>query len=419
MSLAYHHKPERAQNFIPFTANHYLKMDFSFYTSLSHVTWGGSEELWGRTAEYLASKGYSVAASVKKWPTPAWQVQKLRAAGVYLTERDESIPTLPERFLRKLMRLAGHQTLLPNQAQKHYFRGLLPRLVVISQGEIRDGLLAMEAARDIGLQYVVIVQANSESWWPTDELADRMIGAYGAAQKIYFVAEANRALFCRQLGYEFRNAALVTNPAHATVTRSLEWPNLNVELSLACVARLEPISKGQDLLLEVLAKPLWRERSICLHLYGKGSSERILKRQVKLLQIEDKVHFSGHVDNIEDIWRRHHALVLPSRYEGTPLSLIEAMRCGRPVICTEVGGMPELVEDGHTGFLASAPTETHIARVLEHVWETRYQLQYMGEAASKSIAEKLPDDPIKTFASELMQLISINEDFNNFMGLTQ
>ncbi|MBD2107740.1 glycosyltransferase family 4 protein [Nodosilinea sp. FACHB-13] len=395
-------------------------MRFSFYSSLSYCPWGGSEELWGRTAMYLASNGHSVTASVKKWPTPAWQIQKLRQAGVSLTERDESSPPLFERIAQKILQRAGCQNPFSTQTKlQDYFHELAPQLVIISQGHISDGLPAMEAARDSGLPYVVIVQANSESWWPSDDMADRMIAAYTPAQKVYFVAEANRILFCRQVGREFQNSIVVCNPAHATVIKPLEWPNLDTELSLACVARLDPIAKGQDLLLEVLAQPQWKERSVSLYLYGTGMNERSLRRQAKTLGIEDKIYFVGHAENIAQVWSQHHALVLSSRYEGTPLSLIEAMRCGRPAICTEVGGMPELVEDGQTGFLASAPTETHIARVLEHVWETRHQLQSMGEAASKSIAAKLPGDPIKTFAVELMQLISTNEDFNNSMGLIQ
>jgi len=330
----------------------------------------------------------------------------MKDVGVHLTEREELPPTLFERGSRKLLQMLSYQKSVPEQAKlQQYFKNLAPDLVAISQSYISDGLVAAEAARDAGLPYVVIMQVNSESWWPTDELAERMIAAYAPAQKNYFVAEANRSLFCRQLGYEFKNSCVVSNPSHLTVMYPIEWPNqLETELSLACVARLEPVSKGQDLILEVLAQPKWRDRSVSLHLYGKGMCGRSLKRQVNILGLEDKVHFAGHVDNISDLWSRHHALILPSRYEGTPLSLIEAMRCGRPAICTGVEGIPELLEDGKTGFLVPAPTITHVDEALERAWQNRQKLQSMGEAASKAVAVKLPADPIKTFADELIHL---------------
>ena len=80
------------------------------------------------------------------------------------------------------------------------------------------------------------------------------------------------------------------------------------------------------------------------------------------------------------------------------------MRCGRPAICTGVGGIPELLEDGKTGFLVPAPTITHVDEALERAWQNRQKLQSMGEAASKAVAVKLPADPIKTFADELIHL---------------
>ena len=55
-------------------------------------------------------------------------------------------------------------------------------------------------------------------------------------------------------------------------------------------------------------------------------------------------------------------------------------------------------------FLVPAPTITHVDEALERAWQNRQKLQSMGEAASKAVAVKLPADPIKTFADELIHL---------------
>ena len=60
-----------------------------------------------------------------------------------------------------------------------------------------------------------------------------------------------------------------------------------------------------------------------------------------MLQLKN-VHFRGHVNDIRAIWEQNHLLVLPSRYEGLPLALVEAMWCGRPAVVTDVGGNAEL-----------------------------------------------------------------------------
>ena len=80
-----------------------------------------------------------------------------------------------------------------------------------------------------------------------------------------------------------------------------------------------------------------------------------LRRLAGMLQL-DQVHFRGHVANIKEVWEQNHLLVLPSRYEGLPLALVESMWCGRPAVVTEVAGNTEVCVDNVTGFVAPAPT---------------------------------------------------------------
>ena len=108
------------------------------------------------------------------------------------------------------------------------------------------------------------------------------------------------------------------------------------------------------MLLQVLGLPHWRERKVRLSLIGTGPNERILRRMVEQLGLNN-VEFAGQQNNIEEIWSKHHALVMPSRFEGMPLTVVEAMLCGRPCIVTDVGGNKELIRDGINGFWRRPP----------------------------------------------------------------
>jgi len=116
------------------------------------------------------------------------------------------------------------------------------------------------------------------------------------------------------------------------------------------------------------------------------------------------ITFTGQVDNIEEIWSKHHLFVLASRYEGMPLALVEAMICGRPCVVTDVAGNRELVRDGINGFLAQAATVPLVEEALDRAWESRMRLKEMGRTASEDVRQWVSRDPAEDFARELAAL---------------
>jgi glycosyltransferase involved in cell wall biosynthesis len=115
----------------------------------------------------------------------------------------------------------------------------------------------------------------------------------------------------------------------------------------------------------------------------------------------NNIDFAGNRENIEEVWSKHHALVLPSRFEGMPLTLVEAMLCGRPCIVTDVGGNRELVRDGINGFLAKAPTVELLDEAMNRAWESRGRLKEIGCTATGDARQFVSRDPGEDFAKEL------------------
>jgi len=170
------------------------------------------------------------------------------------------------------------------------------------------------------------------------------------------------------------------------------------------VARLDPFQKGQDLLMEVLDQPQWRARNVHVTFVGTGQNERALRRTAKELDLPH-TEFAGFVEDIEQLWTRYHALVLPSRFEGMPLSLVEAMLCSRPSIVTDVAGHRDLVRDNINGFLAKAPTVELLDEAMNRAWENRMRLKEMGETAAADVRQWVSPDPTGDFVRELESLV--------------
>jgi glycosyltransferase involved in cell wall biosynthesis len=288
-----------------------------------------------------------------------------------------------------------------------FFSRVNPELVVLSQGGILPPIEVIEICHAQSLRFVTIGQAASEYLWLDDQIAARYREVLPAALRCFFVSKANLALAQKQIGAELSNAEVVRNPFNVNYNCAPPWPSSDnpAELRLACVGRLDVGPKGQDLLLEALAAPGWIKRPWRLTLYGHGRTKNIIERMVKQLRLGERVTLAGHVTCVEDIWARNHVLVMPSRFEGLPLAIVEAMMCGRPVVATDVAGHAEIVEDDVTGFLADAPTVFSLTKALERLWTSRPDLKKMGEAAAKSIRLKVPPDPVRVFSRTLERLL--------------
>ena len=378
---------------------------FVFISSCSHP-WGGSEELWAGAAALLAEGGHSVTIFKTCVDPDHPRIRRLIEAGCHV--RDLHQLCLPSwiRLPKSLVRLTGWAP--AQRAMRPLVRTCLatlnPDLVVISQGVNFDGLTYSDLCRTSGRPYVVISQKASDHRWPSDK--DRMVmrAACRAALRAYFVSQHNLRLTESQIGETLLNAEIVRNPFLVSGT-SLPWPATpDHSIKLACVARLEAGEKGQDILLQVLARPRWRNRNLSVSFFGAGHNGQALRELAGRLALKN-VDFPGFISDVESIWKTHHALVLPSRAEGLPLALVEAMLCGRFGIVTDEGGSSEVVEDGRTGFIASAAKPDELDNAMERAWAVREDWESIGNVAGMAIRTMVPLDPAASFTAKLHSLV--------------
>ncbi len=156
------------------------------------------------------------------------------------------------------------------------------------------------------------------------------------------------------LGIDFR--ILRSEPGYREAIRKRTGAKLN-DIVVGFVGRLTEI-KNVSLLLRVAAEQMGNaeeSQTTRFLIAGDGQLRRSLEQQADELGISDIVTFVGNVENPAEVYAGVDIVALPSRNEGTPLSLIEAMAMGLPVIATAVGGVPDLLGDvveTHTGFSA-------------------------------------------------------------------
>ncbi len=156
---------------------------------------------------------------------------------------------------------------------------------------------------------------------------------------------------------------------------------------VAWLGRMTHIKRTEDL-IDAVARARARGADIGLLLVGDGPLRAELKSRVVAARLEETSHFLGFREDVAAIYDAADAVALTSANEGTPVTVIEALAAGRPVVATDVGGVPDVVEDGVTGHLVPAGDIDAITAGLTRLEADRQRAAAMGEAGRRRVFDR-------------------------------
>jgi colanic acid/amylovoran biosynthesis glycosyltransferase len=141
-----------------------------------------------------------------------------------------------------------------------------------------------------------------------------------------------------------------------------------IDPTILCLGRLVP-EKGQAILLHAIALLAEQGQAVNAVLAGEGPSRPALGRIAEQLGVASRVAFPGAVgqEELHALYAGASIFCLPSFAEGVPTVLMEAMAMGVPVVSTKIAGIPELIDDGHTGLLVSPGRPEELAGALRRL----------------------------------------------------
>ena len=370
--------------------------------------WGGSEELWGRSVPFLLKDGHSITVYKGRVNPNHPEISKLAEQGVTFREIDiqrSFIKTGLIKFFDKLRGRNSHGTFIDNELVTNLI-GLIkkdrPTFAIVSQGINFDALCYAYVFGLFNIPYVIVAQKAVDFYWPNQQDRVGMNKVIEEAKAFYFVSKHNLLLTEEQFGRRFANGKVIFNPLK--IGKTFPYPDAGKGIKLACVGRLFLIDKGQDILLRVLDSKKWRDRPVTVTFVGQGTDEEAIRAMVVLLDIKN-VSFAGQVQDMDELWRNYHGLVLPSRNEGLPLSMVEAMAAGRVVIVSKAGGNTELLDENVTGFSGHVNEES-FDEAMERAWSRLDDWETIGKEAAKQIRTLVPSSPEKLFAEHVLEIIN-------------
>jgi glycosyltransferase involved in cell wall biosynthesis len=240
-----------------------------------------------------------------------------------------------------------------------------------------DGIVAADIANQLQVPYVLKAHGSDINVYLDNTMrGEKILQACRQARKIIVVSRALKDILLSR-GIDSSQIDVLYNGVDA----QLFYPELNQQSSqqsevgkrLLFIGNLKH-DKGVMELLEAFAT--LADRSHRLTIVGDGVMRGAMQRFVQVQDLTERIHFAGSLPHtsLPALMRAADLLVLPSYREGVPNVILEAMASGLPVVATDVGGIPEIVEPGVSGFLVPARNVEALKEAIEsalaHCWNS-------------------------------------------------
>src|SRR5260221_562552 len=219
----------------------------------------------------------------------------------------------------------------------------------------------------------------------------RFIQRYALTHGVRPIAVAEEVAASLKSLYGIDRCRVISNCIPADLNANPRTPRLdwrakegfkNNDVLFVCVARFAP-QKNHALLLESFAQGPASDPRAHLVLVGEGELRAKLEELAKTLNLAGKVHFLGLRNDIPDVLGAMDVFVLSSDYEGNPLSVLEAMASGLPIVSTAAGGVADLVESGKQGLIVPLGDVQGFSGAMISLLRNQEARQRLGLAAAR------------------------------------
>lgn len=343
-------------------------MNIGFINSIQ--MFGGGEVWMLRTLLALQARGHAVRLLCR----PGTQLEeKARAAGIEVTPLSMRGDFDPVTIFRTAMWIRRHrlQVLLTNMDKELRFAGIAAKLVGGCAVFPRRGIdYPLKNRLHYRLSYNWLAQALIANSQATKQALlrnapwlepDRIHVIYNGIDPAPFLSPPDRSL--RQ-----------------------EWGIPDAHPVIGFVGQLDP-RKGIDTLLEAFAQVHKHYPDVHLVLVGDGRLNSAIRQFGRQKQLNDRIHTVGFENDIPNVMKTIDLLVLPSRWEGFGIVLIEAMAAGKPTVTTAISSMPEIVVDEVTGKVVPVDDPQQLAEAISTILRDPGLARHWGELGRKRVME--------------------------------
>ena len=349
-----------------------------FLSVMNGSGWGGSEEQWYQTALWMCMHDYKVGVCVFDWEGKKSRLDELKKHGcsIYLLpkegkgilgnwQKQKKLNAIPFKEYDLVYVNQGGWKDIAHGPFKKLYKKLPPYALSFHNYHLGDNLKRSK------------ISILNE--WIKGSLV-----CIAATKVIYEMLENEYKIFARNKEVSY-SPITFTPPQHSFQKGSKDKPAIFVVLAALDVKR-----KAQDVLVKCFGNAEWRNRSWQLHLYGEGQDRQLLEMLIKELKLEDNIYLKGYTNNVQQVLKDSAILIQATHIDAMPISVIEAMAMSVPCIVSNIGDMPEWVQQDYNGFISTEVNEASLGLQLENAWNKKDEWAQMGMNAYETFLKKYP-----------------------------
>lgn len=353
--------------------------------------WGGSEELWFQSALWLAKNNYKVGVCCFEWPGKKDKLKQLKDAGceLYLLPGKNETKTIWGKWkLNKAFKTVPF---------KDYEK------IIVNQGGWKDLAYAPFAGLYKKLLSYTLIYHNYESNFILSGQKKNSLSNWvkNASENIAASGNVFNVMKDEYL-IDVPRQQILINPITFEVP-GLATPfifNSGDKIIFAMLAALDTERKAQDILIKTLSADKWKSRNWELHLYGEGKDRKMLQDLITNKQMQSKIFLKGHTTKVKQVLTESSIVLQITHKDAMPISVMEAMAVGRPVLVSNVGDMPVWIKEEENGWVVNEVNEESINLSLEKVWNEKEKWIEKGRKSFEIFKKKYPSDPVRYFLQQ-------------------
>ena len=343
------------------------------------LPWGGCDPIWAEAAHSALSDGHSVFISTNKFSEKHQEIITLKNKGARVFFRRNYNTNIFIRLVKKILNIFSVKDIaIPSLRHINKFK---PDVVFINLAggfEFVGDKALFNLIIKSSVPVYLMVHSYDENYVPNLNSVEVLNQGFNKAKNVFFTSQHQLEGISSKIIYSGVNFKVIGNPINVK-PGMIDYPT-NEIINFGLPGNLSAHWKGQDIAIHLFAEPPWKNRKWQLNIYGNGPDEWYLRKLVNHYHLDNQVIFHGYVADIQKIWKQNHVAILPSRQDSGPLTAIEAMACGRPVIGTHMGLMANLIND-ECGFISDTATINSFRKTLEQAWQQNTNWKEMGEKA--------------------------------------